>query len=214
MAEFQPPIVEEAYQAAVHDLVPEFVWPVEFIDPEQYEDSVGRANELRQELEAAGLEKPDDVFPFQKDLEQIPEELREKVKELFSVNFIISSAERYMKEDVARREVLGTILQGLGVNNFETTQYLHVAYFSEHEFPGHTRTGPVNAIDSVPVVIAAHPVSKERGLHFTAETAFIAAKMLTPEIVEVVLADDTRERPTIKQIHNGVEPNKGKEKEE
>lgn len=54
-----------------------------------------------------------------------------------------------------------------------------------------------NRIDSVPETIVVHTTTKERDSRFAALAGWVTARTLTPEVVDLVLSDDSREPPAL-----------------
>jgi hypothetical protein len=169
---FEDPIVEDAYQKAIDELmlsVPE-------------ESGISENNEiideLKQELEAAGVGLENLDAALNGDL---GENLKEKVL-AFRGHLLIHKMQIEDKLDEKdRREVLGLIFKGLRRNEAGTLTYPEVVKGNDGS--------PFTNHESIPEKIAHNKKALDRGIEFVAETAFIAARMLTDEVVEAIVRD-------------------------
>lgn len=179
---FHPPEAEAIYQQVVQEVASPFFIADEAVATAHIEAYMAKA----EELQTAYPEMPSRDDP----------ENPGYLSEAWAVPMMLGTHKDEFETDQARRLVLQDVLNGL-------RQYPDggLSVSSVDVFPGLSlqEDGADFTIDgssSIPNFVAFHAESEERGACFAATTAYLAARLLTPEVVEIVLADTTREVPT------------------
>lgn len=183
MPEFQPPEIEQAYKQATLGLVPELGLWDRIPDTEELEDLQRQTNELLAELRADGLTGS----PWHSTKDE-PEDIHNKAALYVSLDSFVVTGKSELKNDNDLRELIGFILQGL-VRRSDQEPGLFVRY-------------EPNRVDTVPRTIFVHSETKGRDQEFATLASWVIAKMLTPEVIDTVLNDKTRQPPILNDSWN------------
>lgn len=164
MIELQPPIVEEAYQQVVSEVL-------------------GPVGQLEL-MGVDGLKDPTN-----------PENDEDKS---FLLAAIEQGQQRALVREEAAREVVHFVLSGLRAKTDEPRDLmdLEVSYEWVNIYEGHEPMS-LKSTESVGSTVANHPRSKELGTSFAVDTALRLTRLLTPDIIGVVVADSERVKPNI-----------------
>jgi hypothetical protein len=177
---FEPPIVEAAYQSAIAELLIQVPKATAIGEIEEAIEDLGK------KLEEAGVNSDNWLAVVEG---EFGEELKTTAWRWLGLKSVAETQEDDRVSDESRREVLAFIFSGLRRDSSGLlTVAQRIGFDDGKSFTDH---------ETIPDKIARTSIAKERGLEFTAQTAFIAARMLTSEVVEAIVGDENRVEPSM-----------------